>query len=166
MDSMPRSSRKSSAAFTPCSFVSSVLSLIRLLRKYEIYQPCFVTVNFAYNDLDVCCYTDLIKVSVAMDDGEILGFDAKGFLVNHYDRDIPEADISQSRAKESVSPRLEIVSGRLALIPTDGLEEKLCYEFRCRAENGRNVLVYINAQTAEEEQILILVESKSGTLTV
>ena len=34
------------------------------------------------------------------------------------------------------------------------------------AENGRNVLVYINAQTAEEEQILILVESKSGTLTV
>ena len=39
-------------------------------------------------------------------------------------------------------------------------------EFRCRAENGRNVLVYINAQTAEEEQILILVESKSGTLTV
>ncbi len=48
-----------------------------------------LTVNFAYNDLDVCCYTDLIKVSVAMDDGEILGFDAKGFLVNHYDRDIP-----------------------------------------------------------------------------
>ena len=95
-----------------------------------------------------------------------MGFDAKGFLVNHYDRDIPEAEISQSRAKESVSPRLEIVSGRLALIPTDGLEEKLCYEFRCRAENGRNVLVYINAQTAEEEQILILVESKSGTLTV
>ena len=43
MDSMPRSSRKSSAAFTPCSFVSSVLSLIRLLRKYEIYPPCFVT---------------------------------------------------------------------------------------------------------------------------
>ena len=95
-----------------------------------------------------------------------MGFDAKGFLVNHYDRDIPEAEISQSCARESVSPRLEIVSGRLALIPTDGLEEKLCYEFRCRAENGRNVLVYINAQTAEEEQILILVESKSGTLTV
>ena len=97
-----------------------------------------------------------------MDDGEILGFERKGLLgCNHYDRDITEADISQSRAKESVSPRLEIVSGRLALIPTDGLEEKLCYEFRCRAENGRNVLVYINAQTAEEEQILILVESKS-----
>ena len=142
------------------------LGILSMKTTYYENIDNVLTVNFAYNDLDVCCYTDLIKVSVAMDDGEILGFDAKGFLVNHYDRDIPEADISQSRAKESVSPRLEIVSGRLALIPTDGLEEKLCYEFRCRAENGRNVLVYINAQTAEEEQILILVESKSGTLTV
>ena len=134
------------------------LGILSMKTTYYENIDNVLTVNFAYNDL--------IKVSVAMDDGEILGFDAKGFLVNHYDRDIPEADISQSRAKESVSPRLEIVSGRLALIPTDGLEEKLCYEFRCRAENGRNVLVYINAQTAEEEQILILVESKSGTLTV
>ena len=134
------------------------LGILSMKTTYYENIDNVLTVNFAY--------TDLIKVSVAMDDGEILGFDAKGFLVNHYDRDIPEADISQSRAKESVSPRLEIVSGRLALIPTDGLEEKLCYEFRCRAENGRNVLVYINAQTAEEEQILILVESKSGTLTV
>ena len=142
------------------------LGILSMKTTYYENIDNVLTVNFAYNDLDVCCYTDLIKVSVAMDDGEILGFDAKGFLVNHYDRDIPEADISQSRAKESVSPRLEIISGRLALIPTDGLEEKLCYEFRCRAENGRNVLVYINAQTAEEEQILILVESKSGTLTV
>lgn len=142
------------------------LGILSMKTTYYENIDNVLTVNFAYNDLDVCCYTDLIKVSVAMDDGEILGFDAKGFLVNHYDRDIPEAEISQSRAKESVSPRLEIVSGRLALIPTDGLEEKLCYEFRCRAENGRNVLVYINAQTAEEEQILILVESKSGTLTV
>lgn len=78
----------------------------------------------------------------------------------------PKRIYPKAERKRACPPRLEIVSGRLALIPTDGLEEKLCYEFRCRAENGRNVLVYINAQTAEEEQILILVESKSGTLTV
>jgi germination protein YpeB len=122
-------------------------------------------VNFAYYDLNKIVYADLAKVSVAMDDGEILGYDGRGYLVNHHKRDYPDSLISLTRAESEVSPRLEILSSQLALIPTDGLEEKLCYEFRCQSEKGRNVLVYINAQTAEEEKILILIESDSGTLT-
>lgn len=142
------------------------LGILSMTATYYENINNVLTVNFAYNDVNVCCYTDLIKVSVAMDDGEILGFDAKGFLVNHTDRDLPGDLISESRAEEAVSPKLSIRSQRLALIPSEGLEERLCYEFACTAENGRNVLVYVNAQTAEEEQILILVESDSGTLTI
>ncbi|MBR1724942.1 MAG: germination protein YpeB, partial [Ruminococcus sp.] len=48
------------------------------------------TVNFAYEIDGVTCYTDLIKVSVALDNGEVLGFDASGYIVNHKRREFPE----------------------------------------------------------------------------
>ncbi len=125
-----------------------------------------LTVNFAYQDVGVLCYTDLIKVSVALDNGEILGYDAKGYLVNHRKRDYSSDLISKAAAKKQVSPKLTVDSVQLALIPSDDLSEKLCYEFRCSAGNGRNVLVYIGARSGKEEQILLLMESENGTLTI
>ena len=132
---------------------------------YETYSNV-LTVNFAYQDLDVLCYTDLIKVSVALDNGEILGYDAKGWLVNHHKRQYRRDIIALSSAAERVSPKLTVESSQKALIPADDLSEKLCYEFRCKADNGRTALVYINAETGREEQILLLVESEFGVLTV
>ena len=140
--------------------------MLSMKTTYHEVQGGVMTVNFAYNDLGRCVYTDLVKVSVAMDSGEILGFDQRGYLVNHCKRTYPKTLFSKLRAQEKVSPKLKIESSQLAVIPTDNLDEKLCYEFRCKAKNGRNVLVYINAETGEEQQILLLVESPSGTLTV
>lgn len=142
------------------------LGMLSMKTTYHEVQGGVMTVNFAYNDLGRCVYTDLVKVSVAMDSGEILGFDQRGYLVNHCKRTYPKTLFSKLRAQEKVSPKLKIESSQLAVIPTDNLDEKLCYEFRCKAKNGRNVLVYINAETGEEQQILLLVESPSGTLTV
>ncbi|MBQ8622830.1 MAG: germination protein YpeB [Oscillospiraceae bacterium] len=132
---------------------------------YEEYNNV-LCVNFAYTDGDVICYTDLIKVSVALDNGEILGFDARGFIVNHYDRDLPEPTISQVEAQQKLSPFLSVTSTQLALIPSDSVEEKLCWEFKCQSDDDEAILVYINAQTGEEEDILILLISDDGTLTV
>ena len=80
------------------------LGILSMKTTYYENIDNVLTVNFAYNDLDVCCYTDLIKVSVAMDDGEILGFDAKGFLVNHYDRDIPVSRIYPKAERKRACP--------------------------------------------------------------
>ena len=142
------------------------LGILSMQTTYYEVQGNVMTVNFAYKDIDKCVYTDLVKVSVAMDNGEIMGFDARGYLVNHFERTYPENLYSESKAEEKVSPKLKISSHQLAVIPTDNLEEVLCYEFKCKAENGRNVLVYINAETGNEEQILMLAESESGTLTI
>ena len=132
---------------------------------YENYNG-ILTVNFAYNDNDICVYTDLIKVSVALDNGEILGYDARGFLVNHEKRTYSTDRISPLDAQDKLSPMLSVKSRQLALIPSDGDRELLCYEFKCTNQEGRNVLVYVNALTGEEEQILILFESENGTLTM
>ena len=132
---------------------------------YECYNNV-CTVNYAYTADGITCYTDLIKVAVALDDGEILGFDARGYLVNHRERDFGEPLCTEDAARENISKNLDVKSCRLAVIPTDAVEEKLCYEFRCSTDDGRNILVYVNAMSGEEEDILILLESESGVLTV
>lgn len=132
---------------------------------YECYNNV-CTVNYAYNDGGITCYTDLIKVAVALDNGEILSFDARGFLVNHRERDFGEPKVSESEAAEEISPSLTPKKVSLAVIPTDSVEEKLCYEFLCRSDDGKDVLVYVNAMTGEEEDILILLKMDGGKLTV
>lgn len=124
------------------------------------------TVNFAYDIDGVVCYTDLIKVSVALDDGEIIGFDATGYIVNHKQRSFPEKPVSKLDCEEKISPYLECYDEGKALIPTESGGENYCYEFKCKADDGRDVLVYFNAESGEEEQILILLTSEDGTLAI
>lgn len=131
---------------------------------YEVYGN-IMTVNFAAVQEDVILYPDLIKVSVAMDNGEILGFDARGYLTNHKERRLADPAISMEEAREKVSPNLTVQEGKLAVIPTTSLAEKLCYEFLCTGEEDEHILVYINAETGLEEEILILLIDENGTLT-
>lgn len=133
---------------------------------YYEKQDNVVTVNFAYCIDGITCYTDLIKVSVALDNGEILGFEASGYIVNHQKRAFPDEEFSIRDCREKLSPMLKCIGENRALIPSDGGSEVYCYEYKCTSEDGRNVLVYFNAQTGVEEQILILLENESGTLTI
>ena len=132
---------------------------------YETYNNV-MTINFASKQDDVLCYTDLIKVSVALDNGEILGFDARGYIVNHTLRDFPDERISQKQAKSLVSPLLTIKETQLALIPTNSQGEVLCYEFLCESADGNKILVYIGVESGEEEDILILYQTENGVLTM
>ena len=132
---------------------------------YEVYDNV-CTINFACVKNDIIMYTDLVKVQVDMSDGGIVGYDARGYIVNHTEREKPADTISARRAAKEVSPVLMQKSHRLCYIPTQGGREVLCYEFMCESESGRRVLVYINALTAAEEQILLISENESGVLTI
>ncbi len=123
------------------------------------------TVNFAYSQNGVTVYTDLIKVSVAMDNGDILSMDARGYITNHTERNLPEIKVSVEEAEKSVSDLLNVESCSQAVIPTSGMNEVYCHEFVTRGPNDEHILVYINTQTGAEEQILILIESDEGVLT-
>ena len=50
---------------------------------YYIKQDGIITINYAYSQEDVVMYPDLIKLKVALDDGEILGIETTGYLNNH-----------------------------------------------------------------------------------
>ena len=91
-------------------------------------------------------------------------YEAGGYIANHTDRAFESAVFSSEEAAKNVSPKLRIRETALALIPTKGGNEKRCYEFVCETEDGREILVYINALTNEEEDILVLLKSDGGTL--
>ncbi len=121
-------------------------------------------INFAHLDGQTVCYTDLIKVGVAMDTGEIVLLETVGYLTNHTDRAFLIPAFTAEQAAEKLSSDLEIQKSLLALIPTDAGGEVRCYEFLCTGEAEREILVYINVQTLEEEQIYILLKTDVGTL--
>ena len=131
---------------------------------YEI-DDGIITINFAQSEGDVLCYTDLIKVAVSMEDGTILSCDARGWLVNHKERNLPAPTLSAEDAAKALSTQLTRQGSRLALIPTLGEDEVLCWEFDCEGSAGDHVLVYVNTQNGNEEQILLLIEDEDGTLT-
>ena len=131
---------------------------------YSIYDGA-CTINFAYSKDGVFHYSDLIKVSVALDSGEILSVDARGYLMNHTERKFSEENVTLKEAEKIISDDLEILSENSAVIPLDTGKEASCFEFRCKDKKGQEVLVYIDKQTGEERDILLLLYADGGMMT-
>lgn len=123
------------------------------------------TINYAYTEGDITYYPDLIKVKVALDNGEVVGFEAKGYLMNHHDRDLGKPKITQEEARAKVIRGEDIKASGLAVIPTNYGTEILCYEFIGKLKE-KDFLVYINANTGAEEQVLLILNTEDGVLTM
>lgn len=131
--------------------------------NYSLQYDGGVLFNFAYKENDAVIYPDLVKVKVAMDTGDIVGFDASAYYMNHHERRVDPPRISLEDARQRLKQKFDIDSSRLAIIPK-GKDEVLCYEFKGKQDD--NVfIIYINAYDGKEEQILQLIQNESGTLT-
>ena len=139
---------------------------VNMSPSYHLEQDGALTVHFAPLEDGVYCYPDLVKVSVALDPGEIVGVEAAGYLTHHGSRDLPAPQVEQAAARALVDPSLTVLSAQLALIPTGGQNEVLCHEFKCQAADGSHVLVYVNALTGQQQHILLLLEDENGTLVI
>lgn len=131
--------------------------------NYSLKYDGTILFNFAYKENEVTIYPDLIKVKVALDTGEIVGFDASAYYMNHKDRNIDSPHIDEAEARTKVKTNFNIDSTRLAIIPK-GKEEILCYEFKGKY-NDSDFIIYINALDGREEQILQIIKDENGTLT-
>ena len=132
---------------------------------YYLKQNGIVTINYAYVQDDVTIYPDLVKLKIALDNGEILGMETTGYLNSHYVRTIAAPKVSQEEARNKINKNLEITSEGLAIIPTEYQTELLCWEFKGYIEE-RQFLVYINVETGKEEDVLVILETPDGTLTM
>lgn len=133
--------------------------------SYYTINENVMTVNLAFCENNIIFYPDLIKVSVRMDNGDIIAVEARGFIMNHYDRTAYAYKNKIDTAKKVLSDQLKVQSSSKALISDDALNEIYCYEFICKATDGGDVIVYINEQTLKEENIFIIIHTEGGTLT-
>ncbi len=131
---------------------------------YYLKQEGVVTINYAAMQDDVIMYPDLIKVKVALDNGEVLGIETTGYLNNHTQRELANVKITKEEAKKNLNKDLDIQSESLAIIPTKWQTEILCYEFKGKVEDNE-FLVYINCENGREEDVLVITNTPNGTLT-
>ena len=134
-------------------------------KTYTIKEYGIITINYAYEENGVIVYPDLIKVKVALDNGDILGIETTGYLNNHEKRNIDKDNIiSKGEAIKLSNENLKIEETRLAIIPTEFEKEIFCWELKGIVEN-REFLLYINAKTGKVEDILVIIQTENGTLT-
>lgn len=123
-----------------------------------------LTINYAAVQDSVVLYPDLVKIQLSMKDGRVIGLDAKNYLQNHRPRSLPAPAISQENAMMRISPRLTATSARLCLIPQNR-KEYLCYEIT--ASDGKDeFLVYVDAQTGVERELMQVLSRNNGTLVM
>lgn len=111
--------------------------------------------SFVSIENGVRIYPDALRMKVALDDGQVIGFSARDYLAAHKKRDIPKPKISKEEAAKMLNPSLEVQEDRLALILNEFKEEVLCYEFLGTIEND-TYRIFINAEDGTEEKVEIL----------
>ena len=124
-----------------------------------------VVINYAYEQDGYIVFPDLVKVKVALDDGEIIGFESRGYVMNHTYRNIPKPVIGEEDALKNVNSELEIKDISMAVIPLEDGNEACCYQIK-GVVSGRHFLIYVNTQTGDTEDVQILLENERGTLAV
>jgi len=136
-----------------------------MVDTYYLKEDNTAVINYAYKQDNVVVYSDLIKVKVALDNGEILGMESKAYLAAHMKRNIPVPKITMEKAKSQINAKMNLLSSGLAIIPTNYKTENFCYEFKGNI-NGKDFLVYINAENGREEDVLMIVNTPNGVLTI
>lgn len=136
-----------------------------MLATYTIRQGNTQVISYAYRQQGVVVYPDLVKVKVALDNGEVVGFEAFNYLMSHRKRDIPKAKLTEAEVKKKINPRVKIENIRKTIIPLDNGKEAFTYEVKGKLGNEL-YLIYINALTGDEEQILKVINQPEGNLAI
>lgn len=126
---------------------------------FQVYQGVAV-ISFAATQGETLLYPDLIKVQCRLDTAQVVGWEARNYLMNHTARGLLTPELTKEEAQARVSSRLKPDAARLCLIPTDA-GERLCYEFQGEYA-GHTYLAYINAATGRQEELLKVVEGAAG----
>ncbi|MDF2627722.1 MAG: hypothetical protein K0R39_1553 [Symbiobacteriaceae bacterium] len=112
-----------------------------------------LVMDFAVVENGVAVMVDKIKVMLAMDNGELVGFDAKNYWINRHSRQLGRPKLNVDQARAHLAPRLKAEGGgRLALIADRRYQERLVWEFRGSVDDQR-FRVFLDASTGEEVDV-------------
>lgn len=98
-------------------------------------------------------YGESVKVQVSAADGSILGFWGIPYYAAQSRLEGAREQLQEWDVQDMLRPGLEILDEKLVLLPTSGQEEVLTKRLGVRYQD-EYFLIYLNAATGEEEQIV------------
>ncbi|HLN64467.1 MAG TPA: PepSY1/2 domain-containing protein [Symbiobacteriaceae bacterium] len=109
-----------------------------------------LVMDFAPKEKGVFIHVDRIKIMLAMDNGELLGFDSRNYWLNRHARQFEQPKLTAAQAVQRIAPRMK-PEGQpaLVLIADRRSKERLSWEVRGTAADQR-FRVYIDAMTGDE----------------
>lgn len=110
-----------------------------------------LTLDFVPIEQDVLIYPQQIKVQIAEDNGQILGFQGQAYYAFQQNRELAP-QLTLDEARRQVKYPENIVEHDLAVIMNPSYEEVLTYQFRVNHEADQ-FLIHINADQGFEEKI-------------
>lgn len=101
---------------------------------------------------DIIIYPEKVSVSIALDNGEIIGLQASELNAEQETIDISPAALTLEDAKKRLNPDFKIKDHVLAVIENELNKNVLCYQF-IGSINDANYRIFINADTGLEEKL-------------
>ncbi len=136
------------------------LGYSRLTAVWTSENTTTCNLNFVATCGDTLIYPDMIKVKVCEERGIVTGVEALAYNLNHVERSLQRAKITPEQAMGRMNSELSADSCKLAVIDLDG-KELLCYELIAEGDSGI-YYIYIDANTGEQAQTLVQINTKQG----
>ncbi|PYZ98444.1 germination protein YpeB [Alteribacter lacisalsi] len=108
--------------------------------------------NFAHMQDDIRVYSDAVVIEIALDNGDVIGYEGFDYIANHGQKKPAELSLSEEEAREELNPSLEIMEHHLAIIENELEEEVLCHEFFGTIDDD-TYRIFINAANGREERV-------------
>lgn len=119
----------------------------------------YIQFDFVAEKEGVMIYPDKVRLMIALDNGQLVGFDAVPYYSFHHARTFPPK-ITMDQAAKKLRPDFQVTEKRLAVI-AKGNQEVYCYEFRGKYQ-GEEYLLYLDASTGAEEKIQRILKTPRG----
>lgn len=116
---------------------------------------------FAPRQEEILLYTDMIRIAIALDTGEVIWVDASNVQAHAAVYEPRSKTVSLEVATQKMSPRLTLESSLLCLRPATeshrqaGIPPLLCYELTCSSPTGTSLRYYVNAITGAVEDLVL-----------
>lgn len=121
----------------------------------------YIHLEAANVEKGVLIYPDKLRLTVALDNGRITGYDSTAYWLFNHKRDLDTDMIDLEKVENSLHPDMDILYSRPVVISRPGWEEAFCYEIR-GSINEEEFLVYINAIEGSEEKIQRIIRTPRG----
>jgi len=131
---------------------------------WQEYYGNFIVFNFVPVVDDVVIYPDIFKVKIALDDGSVVAFEGKSYIMNNHNRTIDEIKITKQQAQKNLKEGFMVETSRVALLSINE-KAQLCYEFFGKY-NDLDFAVYFSAIDGKEKTSFRILSTETGKMAV